>query len=67
MSNIEEITRGTKTDGQETVNMDTRTRSFIYFSQLNKQQVSKLYQMYAFDFKLFNYDVDGYGEINQMV
>ena len=67
VSNVKEITRGIKTDRQETVNMGTRTKSFIYFSQLSKQQVSKLYQMYAFDFKLFNYDVKGYGEINQIV
>ena len=57
----------TNNDRNETVNIDTRTRSFIYFAQLSKQQVSDLYQMYAFDFKLFNYDVAGYGKINQIV
>ena len=38
----------------------------MYFSQLNKQQMDKLYDMYAFDFKLFNYDVDIYEEIDQV-
>ena len=57
----------TKNNSNETLNMDTRTRSFIYFAQLSKQQVFNLYQIYVFDFKLFNYGMEGYGELNQFV
>ena len=31
-----------------------------YFSQLKNITIRKLYEMYAFDFELFNYDADGY-------
>jgi hypothetical protein len=34
----------------------------MYFSQLSKQQMIKLHEMYFFDIKLFDYDVEMYGK-----
>ena len=56
-------TNDTKTYGNEPANAETRT--LFYFSQLSKQQRSKLYDMYYFDFKLFDYDAEMYGEIDK--
>ena len=52
----------TKKYGNELVYTDTRT--LFYFSQLSKQQRSNLYEMYYFDFELFNYDAEIYGAID---
>ena len=55
-------TLDTKKYRSESVNADTRT--LFYFSQLSKQQRSNLYEMYYFDFQLFDYDAEIYGEID---
>ena len=55
-------TLDTKKYRNESVNADTRT--LFYFSQLSKQQRSNLYEMYYFDFKLFDYDAEMYGDID---
>jgi len=44
---------------------DTRSQSIIYFSQLSKRQMLELSEMYALDFKLFDYDMQKYREINE--
>ena len=43
---------------------DKTIRSMHYFRQLNKKQIKDLYQMYFFDFKLFDYDINRYFEIH---
>jgi hypothetical protein len=42
---------------------DHKRPTMIYFSQLNKLQISKLYRMYAFDFELFEYNADTFFEL----
>ena len=41
----------------------TNDRALMYFKQLSKQQISKLHEMYFLDIKIFDYDVEMYGEI----
>jgi len=44
---------------------DTRSQSIIYFSQLSTRQMLELSEMYALDFKLFDYDMQKYREIKE--
>ena len=54
-----------KIDKDTTSKQDTKSRSIMYFSQLSKLQIRKLFEMYAFDFELFDYDADEYFQINE--
>ena len=44
---------------------DTGSKLMSYFSQLSKEQILKLSEMYALDFKLFDYDIDSYHKGNE--
>ena len=44
---------------------DNTLRSMRYFKELSKKQIQDLYKMYYFDFKLFDYDITRYFEINK--
>ena len=42
---------------------NSAAKTDLYFSQLTSEQVQALYQIYKYDFILYNYDIDHYLDI----
>ena len=42
---------------------NSAVKTDLYFSQLTSDQVRALYQIYKYDFILYNYDIDHYLDI----
>ena len=41
-------------------NKENRNITMQHFSQLEKQQIEKLYELYKLDFEMFEYDIDAF-------
>ena len=49
-----------KAENSDSIGKDPQTEALSYFSQINKNEVNKLYEKYRMDFEMFSYDASPY-------